>query len=96
MSTTKLHPSNVVTETEKEVKFDLTNMPFPSIFNRFDLIVFLLAFIGIGFYVKSHHRLDIFQASWNFIKPHYDEGVDDYWATTPPSKEDSGSLMGEL
>eukprot|EP00658_Telonema_sp_P-2_P015669 TRINITY_DN1604_c0_g3_i2.p1 TRINITY_DN1604_c0_g3~~TRINITY_DN1604_c0_g3_i2.p1 ORF type:complete len:134 (+),score=19.21 TRINITY_DN1604_c0_g3_i2:249-650(+) len=93
-----LQPSKIMTESENEIQFDLTNVPFPTIFNRFDVIVFIIAFLALGFYIKTHHRVDIFLHSWNFIKPRYDEGVDNYWASAPwaQSPQEESTSIGEL
>lgn len=93
-----LQPSKIMTENDNELQFDLTNVPFPSIFNRFDLIVFIIAFLALGFYIKTHHKVDLFMHSWNFIKPRYDEGVEDYWASAPwaQTPQEESSSIGEL
>lgn len=62
----------------------------PTLLNRFDLLFFAIMFIGFGLLLKFQYKVDVTPIVWSFIKPSYDEGVNDYWSWDGQSPQAGG------
>ena len=56
------------------------NPLLPALLSRLDMIFFILMFVGFGLLLKYQYKIDVVPHVWRFVKPSYDEGVEDYWS----------------